>query len=151
MAQEPEKPKSPDGYGPYLLQSKAQLLEQKLDIRTRRYKFTRYPNCFIGQDAVPIIIHLKLASNETEAIEFGNQLITGKLIEHVTNEHDFKKDYLFYQFTDHYHNSKIEPQQNETDSSTKDDSFTVTYIVFLISSNYQCSKLHTFPNTLHAC
>ena len=135
MSQEPQQPKSPNDYGPYLLQSKAQLLEQKLDIRTRRYKFTRYPNCFIGQDAIPIILDLKLASNETEAIAFGNELVTGKLIEHVTNDHDFKKDYLFYQFTDHYHNSKIEPQQNQTDTSNKSDSLTVKYKHTIINAS----------------
>ena len=134
MSQEPQQPKSPNDYGPYLLQSKAQLLEQKLDIQTRRYNFTRYPNCFIGQDAVPIILDLKLASNETEAIEFGNKLMTGKLIEHVTNDHDFKKEYLFYQFTDHYHNSKIEPPQNQTDTNTS-DSLIVKYKHTMINAS----------------
>ena len=107
-----------------MLQSRAQLLEQKLDIKTRSFEFDRYPNCFVGKDAIQVIIDSKFASNETEAIEFGNQLIHKNLILDVTNKHTFKNNNLLYQFTETYHNSKIEPQQNKSIST--DTSITVT-------------------------
>ena len=128
-----------------VLQSQAQLLEQNLDIKCRRYRLKSYSHVFVGQDAIPIIINLKLASNETEAIAFGNKLIELKLIEHVTNDHPFKKEHLFYRFTEHYHNSKEDSIQdpNQTVIVKYTESST-------ISINVYSTQFHSYHIKLHA-
>ena len=87
------------------LQLQVQQLQRNLDIRDRRYKFKTYKQCFIGADAIKVMISLNLASNVDEAIVFGNKLIESNMIQHVTKEHSFKNEKLFYRFTDEYYNT----------------------------------------------
>ena len=68
-----------------------------IKIQDRRYKFTSYPLCFIGSEAVEWMESRYLLS-KPEAIRLGQELINLKIIHHVTDEHDFKNDYLFYRF-----------------------------------------------------
>ena len=85
------------------LQLQAQKLEASLDIRDRKYKFKTYRRCFIGSDAINVMISLNLASNEKEAMELGNKLIQSNIIQHVTKKHAFKNEKLFYRYTDQYY------------------------------------------------
>ena len=87
------------------LQLQASQLQTNLDIRDRRYKFKTYKKCFIGTEAIKVIIKLNLASNGDDAIAFGNKLIETNIIQHVTNKHLFKNEKLFYRFTDQYYNT----------------------------------------------
>lgn len=68
-----------------------------LEIKDRRYHLSIYPKCFIGSDAVKWIENKYLLS-KFEAIRLGQQLIDLKIIHHVTDDHDFKSDNLFYRF-----------------------------------------------------
>lgn len=88
------------------LQCKAEKLYIKIEIKDRKYKSKTYKHCFIGSEAVSLIIELKLALNKTEAIEFGDQLINANLVSHVTNDHMFKNEELFYTFTNKFYIDK---------------------------------------------
>jgi potassium efflux system protein len=68
-----------------------------LDIRDRRFGLQVYANCFVGSEAVQWLIQQQLASRE-EAIKLGQVLVERGIIHHVTDEHTFKDEYLFYRF-----------------------------------------------------
>eukprot|EP01084_Bolivina_argentea_P151585 264581_1 len=89
------------------IQSKAELLEKSLTIKDRKWHLKTYKNCFIGSEAVETIIDSKIAASTYGAIIFGNKLITTDLIVHVENEHIFKNERLYYQFTEKYKKAKI--------------------------------------------
>ena len=65
-----------------------------------------YKKCFIGSEAVDAIIRLNLATNEKDAVEFGNKLIQYDIIQHVLKHHTFKNEFLFYRFIDGYQSKK---------------------------------------------
>ena len=98
------------------LQSNAQNLEQKIEINARWRLWRKYPNCFVAADCVKTLQHLKLAKTDQEAIDFANKLIEANLIECV--ECNFGKNNKYYRFTEHYHNSKSEPQESKSDTPT---------------------------------
>ena len=81
-----------------LLKAQAKRLECNLDIQDRKYHAKTYATCFIGSDAVKLIIDLGFANSESSAVEFGNKLIQANIIQHVKREHNFKNKNLFYQF-----------------------------------------------------
>ena len=68
-----------------------------VSIQDRRYKFSSYPLCFIGSEAVEWMEKRYLLS-KPEAIRLGQELIDLKIAHHVADEHGFKNDYLFYRF-----------------------------------------------------
>ena len=68
-----------------------------IEIGDRRYKLQVYPRCFIGEEAVDLFIE-NLNLERTEAIELGQRLVEEKIIHHVTDEHPFEDEYLFYRF-----------------------------------------------------
>ncbi len=68
-----------------------------VDIRDRRHGIQSFPRCFIGQDAVAWFMKTQRAS-ESEAIRLGQILVDRCFIHHVTDEHDFRNEYLFYRF-----------------------------------------------------
>ena len=88
-------------------------MEGKLDIKDRQYTLKSYKKCFVGDEAIKIIKKLNFASNDTEAIAFGNKLIQSDIIEHVNRDHMFKNAKLFYRFTQKYYQSLI-TNSNET-------------------------------------
>lgn len=80
----------------------SQLVEQMrgpegLSIRDRRYRLTRYPNCFVGSEAVAWIVRTQKATH-AEAVRLGQLLVERGIIHHVTDEHSFKDEHLFYRF-----------------------------------------------------
>ena len=106
------------------LQSKAEKLENKLEIKDRKWKMKTYKNCFVGKDAVSAIIELKLAKNIYKAIMFGQELMTAELIAHVANDRQFKNENLYYRFTKKYKkakNKKEKKNNNNNDNEKKED------------------------------
>jgi hypothetical protein len=67
-----------------------------VDIRDRRYHFTIYPNCFVGNEAVDWLVQ-RYDLSRKEAVEVGQILHQNRIIHHVVDEHDFKDAYLFYE------------------------------------------------------
>lgn len=68
-----------------------------LSIRDRRFRLTRYPNCFVGSEAVAWIVRTQKATH-AEAVRLGQLLVERGIIHHVTDEHSFKDENLFYCF-----------------------------------------------------
>ncbi len=71
--------------------------ENGIDIRDRQYHLKTYPQCFIGRDLVQWFQRQFFLSEE-DAIYLGQRLIKETKIHHVTFEHNFENEYLFYQF-----------------------------------------------------
>ncbi|ETO19780.1 hypothetical protein RFI_17447, partial [Reticulomyxa filosa] len=82
------------------------------------YHGKSYPNCFIGSEAVTWIIeHPKLTKCDTleKAIVLGNYLIRKGIMHHVMNQHLFKNDYLFYQFSKDIDHESVTYKWNSQD------------------------------------
>lgn len=71
--------------------------ENGLEIKNRNYRLKTYPKCFIGSEAVQWLMKTYQTS-KAEAIKLGQNLIEQRIIHHVTDDHDFKSDNLFYRF-----------------------------------------------------
>ncbi|HHP7231649.1 MAG TPA: mechanosensitive ion channel protein [Xenococcaceae cyanobacterium] len=68
-----------------------------LKIKTRRHKLKLYQRCFLGNEATDWLVeNLKLT--RPKAIKLGQKLIDKKIIHHVTDDHVFKDEPLFYRF-----------------------------------------------------
>ncbi len=63
----------------------------------RRYRLTRYPNCFVGTEAVDWLVR-GYGLGRGEAVELGQQLIDRGEICHVVKEQPFLDAELFYRF-----------------------------------------------------
>ena len=68
-----------------------------VEIKDRRYGLNVYPKCFLGSEAVQWLMWTQKAGIGA-AIEIGKLLIDRGVIHHVTDEHDFKNERLFYRF-----------------------------------------------------
>merc|ERR1719384_2576020 len=73
-------------------------LKENLTIRDRTWRLRMYRKCFVGNECVEVMISLKIANNEQEAIKMGNKLMNAKIIQHITNEHGFENKHYFYKF-----------------------------------------------------
>eukprot|EP01083_Nonionella_stella_P118641 354250_1 len=92
-------------------------LELQLVIKDRKWRSKIYKNCFVGSEAIPIIIGLHLASDTSDAIQFGNSLIQNEIIAHITHKIGFKNQNLYYKFTEKYQKS-IKAMDITDDDST---------------------------------
>lgn len=71
------------------------LLSGSLDLAERTYHLQRYPQCFVGSEAVAWISH-HLQRSMPEAVALGQALMSLGLLVHVAHEHPFLDDKLFY-------------------------------------------------------
>ena len=70
-----------------------------LEIKNRRHHLKIYKQCFVGSEAVDWLVnHLNISRKQ--AVVIGTKLVQKRVIYHVTNEHSFKDEYLFYCFYD---------------------------------------------------
>ena len=67
------------------------------ETKDRTYNLKTYPQCFLGSDLVTWLEKNKKMAT-SEAISLGQELVRNTLISHVTNDHDFKNEGLFYHF-----------------------------------------------------
>ena len=70
-----------------------------VEIKTRRHKLKLYQRCFLGNEAVDWIAKKVKVSRE-DAIVLGQKMIEKNVFQHVTNEHQFKDEPLFYRFNE---------------------------------------------------
>lgn len=68
-----------------------------LKIKTRRYKIKLYQRCFLGNEAIDWLVE-NFNFTRPKAIRLGQKLIDKKIIHHVTDDHNFKDEPLFYRF-----------------------------------------------------
>lgn len=71
--------------------------ENGIEIKDRNYRLKKYSQCFIGSETVKWFID-NYQTTKAEALKLGQNLITEKIIHHVTDDHEFKDDFLFYRF-----------------------------------------------------
>ena len=71
--------------------------EGGLNIKDHRFLLTHYPKSFVGSEAVSWIVQTQKATREA-AVRLGQLLIERGILHHVTDEHAFKDEYLFYRF-----------------------------------------------------
>jgi len=72
----------------------------------RRWLFKTYAKCFIGHEAVQWFINNKFVTNNEDAITLGNLLMKEKVFAHVTRDHVFKNENLYYRFKEDDDNIK---------------------------------------------
>lgn len=72
-------------------------LYDQLDIRDRWYLFYRFPNCFVGSEAIQWMNRQYGISREI-ARTLGNALIEMSVFHHVLDDWDFRDEFLFYRF-----------------------------------------------------
>ncbi|XP_045152325.1 integral membrane protein GPR155 [Echinops telfairi] len=66
--------------------------------RTHRCGAKTSTGTFCGCDLVNWLIEVGLASDRGEAVIYGDRLVQGGVIQHITNEYEFRDEYLFYRF-----------------------------------------------------
>ena len=82
----------------------ARLVQSHVEIRDRTYKFKTYRDCFVGSEAVDFLVENGLASDRGEAVQICQCVLSDVgAFRHVTGEHTFMDEYLFYHV--------IEPQE----------------------------------------
>lgn len=70
-------------------------LASLLDIRDRTYRFKTYPQCFVGAEATTVMAKA-LGCSAEQAVSIGQDLGTLGLLAHVTHDHDFKNENLYF-------------------------------------------------------
>ncbi|MEL6502606.1 MAG: hypothetical protein AAFQ23_14645 [Cyanobacteria bacterium J06623_1] len=73
--------------------------EKGVEIKTRRYKLKLYQRSFLGNEAVDWIVS-KVKVSRTDAIALGQKMMEKEIFCHVTNDHQFKDEPLFYRFAE---------------------------------------------------
>jgi hypothetical protein len=76
-------------------ESLVERLSTALDVRDRTWRLHDYPQCFVGSEAVPWLMEA-FDRPRHEAIAIGQALGALGLLVHVTHDHPFLDDYLFY-------------------------------------------------------
>ena len=78
----------------------AENVKMCLEVKDRDFRFTTYPQCFIASEAIDIMVENHLVESREEAV-FVGRLLESKLYlwHHVTCQHPFDDEYLFFRFT----------------------------------------------------
>ena len=75
----------------------AKKMRSNVDAKRRIHRFKLYPRCFIGSRAVRWIVKYEGCSS-SQAMIFGQKMLSLGLIKHITDEHVFCNKKLLYQF-----------------------------------------------------
>lgn len=73
--------------------------EKGVEIKTRRHKLMLFQRCFLGNEAVDWIAN-KVKISREDALVLGQKMLDKGIFQHVTNEHQFKDEPLFYRFNE---------------------------------------------------
>ena len=73
--------------------------DKGVEVRTRRHKLKLYQRCFLGNEAVDWIVE-KVKVSRPDAVKIGQKMVEKGLVNHVTNDHQFKDESLFYRFNE---------------------------------------------------
>ena len=68
-----------------------------VEICDRTFRFQIYSECFVGSEAVDWLV-TNYEYSRKEAVKVGQMLKDRGIIHHVTDDHNFKDEYLFYRF-----------------------------------------------------
>ena len=64
-----------------------------------RFYFQSYDSVFTGIDLVDWLIDEGIVNSVDEAVDYGQTLLEGRVLVHVTREHNFHYESYFYKFT----------------------------------------------------
>ncbi|NXA32908.1 GP155 protein, partial [Eudromia elegans] len=67
-------------------------------VRGRRCSAKISTGIFFGCDLVSWLLRVGLASDRGEAVVYGDRLVKGGVVQHITNEFEFRDEYLYYRF-----------------------------------------------------
>ncbi|NXE31659.1 GP155 protein, partial [Ptilorrhoa leucosticta] len=67
-------------------------------VRGRRCGAKISTGIFFGCDLVNWLMQVGLASDRGEAVMYGDRLLKGGVVQHITNEFEFRDEYLYYRF-----------------------------------------------------
>ncbi|NXR77159.1 GP155 protein, partial [Pycnonotus jocosus] len=67
-------------------------------VKGRRCGAKTSTGIFFGCDLVNWLMQVGLASDRGEAVVYGDRLLKGGIIQHITNEFEFRDEYLYYRF-----------------------------------------------------
>ncbi|NWI84190.1 GP155 protein, partial [Dryoscopus gambensis] len=67
-------------------------------VRGRRCGAKISTGIFFGCDLVNWLMQVGLASDRGEAVVYGDRLLKGGVVQHITNEFEFRDEYLYYRF-----------------------------------------------------
>ena len=82
-----------------IYQQLGDILYNEISIKTRKYKFTDYPNVFVGSEAVTWLkTKSGLASTDQQAIEVGNKMIELGIFYHCVKDHKLINGNYYYRF-----------------------------------------------------
>lgn len=70
-----------------------------VEVKDRVYHMKTYKQCFVGKDAVKVLMKVGNISDVDEAVELGQRLLDAGEFHHVLRDHKFKNEHLFYAFT----------------------------------------------------
>ena len=73
--------------------------EQGVEIKTRRHKLKLYQRCFLGNEAVDWLIE-KAKVSRPDALKLGQKMLDKGIFRHVTDDHHFKDESMFYRFNE---------------------------------------------------
>ena len=95
------------------LEAIASSFRDGVDLRDRKYLLKTYKNCFVGREAVTFLVSSGHAETREDAVALGRALESqAHLFEHVTRDHAFKDENLFFHFVDEKRRGKV--AHNET-------------------------------------
>jgi hypothetical protein len=107
------------------LASISTLLQNDLPIQDRTYKLQLYPSCFIGSEAVDLLVQHGVVTSRSEAVDVLQTLMTNNeggsgvaTFEHVTERMGvFVDDYQFYHFVKKTESNGDDSIENDDDES----------------------------------
>jgi hypothetical protein len=73
-------------------------MKQNNLVKDRAYFFKKYPKCFVGSEAVVFFLTTNYCTTIGDAIALGQQLMDADFFHHVTDDHVFKNEDLYYRF-----------------------------------------------------
>ena len=96
--------------------------QEEIVRKNRMYRLRLYKNCFVGQEAVDLLVHLTHRSRE-KALSLGNQLMAKELcpFQHVCDpagHPELEDDFVFYRFTSSSSSSKERLSTTRNNGST---------------------------------
>lgn len=80
-----------------------------VNVQNRTHHLRTYARCFVGREAVDAMCASGLARDRGEAVQLGNALLEAGHLFHVTKDHGFKDEHLFYRFNTDVHWVQIDP------------------------------------------
>ncbi len=94
---------------PTHIKALVQKIRSNLNVTTHKKKFTRYQNCFIGNELVTWLVKSKAVPTRRDAIQICLRLFEARLMFHVKNNEIFKDDKELYHLFDPVANLDLHP------------------------------------------